>query len=201
MGLTLVTASACGKLLHREPVAPAPAIVAPAAPADPAPEAQPTPDAHHRHEPAHETTEPEVPRQPGPAEEMTQRANNWLALSREAQRQEHQRAEALYQQSGSLQDLLDLALLAVLKNPERPETTRRIRNNLRTHIEQSTNAGNSNELTALARPLLQILDERERLLGQLATQNETLQHQLNELKAIEEQLRERSGSEPIQAPK
>jgi hypothetical protein len=200
MGLTLVTASACGTLLHRETPAQDPAIVAPTTPVDAAPQAQAAPDAHHAHEPAHETVAPQAPRQPAPAEAMTQRANDWLALSREAQRQEYLRAESLYQQSGSLRDLVDLALLAALRNPERPETTRRIRSNLRAHVEQNAQAGGNDELTAIARPLLQILDERERLLGQLATQNETLQHQLNELKAIEEQLRDRSGSEPIQAP-
>lgn len=198
MGLTLATTSACSNFLHRGTPA-QDAATTPAEPVDITPVPM-IPPATNDDATEHVSTPPEAQRRPGPAEEMTQRANAWLTLSREAQRQEFQRAEARYQQSGSPQDLIDLALLAALRNPERAETAKRIRGNLRNHIEQGINAGENDEITPLARLLLQILDERERLIGQLTSQNETLQNQLNELKAIEEQLRDRSGSEPIRAP-
>ncbi len=200
MSLTLVTTSACSHLLHRETPAQPAIVTAPPEPADTAAETAALPAANDSSAAEHETAPPEAQRQAGAAEALVLRANAWLTLSREAQRQEFLRTETLYQQSGSLPDLIDLALLAALRNPERTETMKRIRNHLRSQIEQSKSTEENDERMALARSLLQILDERERLMGQLTSQNETLQNQLNELKAIEEQLRDRSGSEPMQTP-
>lgn len=208
MSALLLATSACGVLTHRERTAetPAPEPVAASAVAEPAaPEVDSTAAAAQDIESA---SQENTPAAPGPEERLVHYANAWLSLSREAQRQEFLETEARYLKNGATSDLMHYAMLSVLRAPERANTTKRVRGDLRRYLENGTGTEapvetgvdvTHDEFMPMAKVLLYLLEEREQTLGQLTAQNETLQRQLDELKAIEEQLRDRTGSEPIQA--
>lgn len=201
MGALSLAVGACGgPAVRQEPPPEAPAVIEVPLLIEPALE-PPSPSAAQA-DAGHETVPDEgepAPAIPGPEEGMVQFAYLWLGLSREAQRQEFLESEALYLQDGTPYNLVRYALLTALRGSERPGAAKRVRGDLRNYIETYNGSDTPGEFVPLARLLLHLLDEREQLLGQLTAQNETLQRQLDELKAIEEQLRDRAGPEPIQA--
>ncbi|MDX9740436.1 MAG: hypothetical protein RBT81_04545 [Gammaproteobacteria bacterium] len=126
---------------------------------------------------------------------VIQFADAWLELADEARSRQYQQARADYESSADFDDLVRLGLLTTLRTNDRAAASR-INDEIRSRLETDA----EHALAPLARVVLRILDERARAIGRLAAQNETLQRQLDELKAIEEQLRERGRPEPIQAP-
>jgi hypothetical protein len=133
---------------------------------------------------------------PAPESLVIQFADAWLGSSDEMRNQLYQKARTDYEQSGHFDALVRLGLLTTLRGNDRAAVSR-VSDEVRRQLEK--NAG-EHQLAPLARVVLRILEENARTIGRLTTQNETLQRQLDELKAIEEQLRERGGAEPIQAP-
>ncbi|MDR2877627.1 MAG: hypothetical protein LBV36_06280 [Chromatiales bacterium] len=152
--------------------------------------------------PAEDPAHISIPTTPAIEEQLTEYANIWLNLSREAQRQELLEAEARYLKSAAIPDLIHYAMLYVLRPAERAGTTKRVRSDLRRYLESATASADTttDDLMPIARVLLYLLDEREQMLVQLTSQIETLQRQLDDLKAIEEQLRDRMGPDSMQAP-
>ena len=201
MGAALVAVSACsGPLFRGEPPPPESPHIVEIPPPEPALDPSPPipPDTAHEAQQPDEGLAP-APK-PGPEEAMVQFAHIWLGLSREAQRQEFVQSEAIYLRDGTPYNLVRYALLTTLRGSERPGAAKRVRSDLRQYVETHNGSDTPDEYVPLARLLLHILDEREQLVTQFTAQNETLQRQLDELKAIEEQLRDRGGPEPIQAP-
>lgn len=206
--MLLLVTSACGVLTHREEITEHPAPDSAAAEVTASPETHEADDTTQ--DSASLAAQEGTPASPAPEVQLVQYANAWISLSREAQRQEFLESEARYLKSGEASDLIHHAMLSVLRTPERAGTTKRVRGDLRRYLESAaegpgeaptgTDQGTvKDEFVPIARILLYLLDEREQTISQLTAQNETLQRQLDELKAIEEQLRDRTGSEPIQA--
>lgn len=125
---------------------------------------------------------------------MIQFASAWLDHDENEQQAVLQAAEAQFARSGSLDDLVRVGLLAAVRGGD--DRTQRVRDALRRLLE----AEPAHDLAPLGRVLLGIMDEQERQVRRLAAESETLQRQLDELKAIEEQLRERGRPELIQPP-
>jgi hypothetical protein len=132
---------------------------------------------------------------PAPESLVIQFADAWLEAAEDARNRLYQQARTDYEQSGDFDDLVRLGLLTTLRVGDRAAAAR-VHDEIRRQLEDT----GTHPLAPFARVILRILDENARTIGRLATQNETLQRQLDELKAIEEQLRERGGPEPIQAP-
>lgn len=200
--MLMLALGACGGAIFRGE-APPREDPSPGMPGSEAPVAGPPASGAGPLEPAVEVPEREVeyiPAPPSAEERMVHFAHTWLGLSKEAQRQEFLQSEALYLKEGTPYNLVRYALLTTLRGSERPGSTKRVRGELRSYIDEHNGTDERGEFVPLARLLLHVLEEREQLLGQLTAQNETLQRQLDELKAIEEQLRDRGGPEPIQAP-
>lgn len=160
---------------------------------------EPSPVIEHPPEAGHEETatepSPAVGTGPDPGSEtaVVQFADAWLELADEARSRRYQEVEAGYRESGDFDELVRLGLLTALRSNDRATATR-VRTDLRDRLE----AGEQHALAPLGRVVLRILDERERALARLTSQNDTLQRQLDELKAIEEQLRDRGRPELIQ---
>lgn len=134
---------------------------------------------------------------PDPLAGVLDRANGYLAQPPETQRQEFARTEANYLGDPSDLNLIHHALLAALTRPEHPGAYQRVRSDLGVWLRQQETTDDTTGIVPLARVVLHLLDERERLMAQLTSQNEELQHKLDELKAIEQQLRERDSTEII----
>jgi hypothetical protein len=128
---------------------------------------------------------------------LLRQAEHYLALSPDAQNLEFTRVEANHQADPSDLNLIHLALLAALTAPEGPGAYDAVRGELGDWLAQQDKGTNKDDLLPFARIVLHLLEERERLMAQLTSQNEELQHKLDELKAIEQQLRERDSTEII----
>jgi hypothetical protein len=128
---------------------------------------------------------------------LLRQAEHYLALSPEAQDLEYTRVEANRQADPTGPNLIHLALLAALTAPERPGAYDALRDELDDWLTQQDKGSNEGNLLPFAGIVLHLLEERERLMAQLTSQNEELQHKLDELKAIEQQLRERDSTEII----
>lgn len=177
---------------------------------DPSERTLPPPEIEHADEPSptieelpaigHEEVVPDPPPvagigdapDPGSETAVIQFADAWLELAGEARSQQYQDAEANYRKSGAFDDLVRLGLLTALRTDDRATATR-VRTDLRGRLETE----DQHALAPFGRVVLRMLDERERAIGRLASQNDTLQRQLDELKAIEEQLRDRGRPELI----
>jgi hypothetical protein len=129
--------------------------------------------------------------------ELLHEANAYFALSPEAQRREFSRAESQYLDDSSDFHLLRLGLYAALTRPERPDDYQHVRNDLRARLMHEEAMSDEDGLRPLAGLVLHMLDEREQLMAQLTSRNEELQRKLDELKAIEQQLRERETTGSI----
>lgn len=129
--------------------------------------------------------------------ELLQQANRYFTLSPDAQHLEFVRAETLYLNDSSDINLVRLGLYAVLTHTDRTGNHQRVRNDLRARLSLNQTPVGEDDLHPLAEVALHLLDERERLMAQLTSRNEELQHKLDELKAIEQQLRERDSPEII----
>lgn len=133
---------------------------------------------------------------PAPESLVIQFGDAWLGSPDELRNHQYQQVRAEYEQSRDFGVLVQLGLLTTLRGNDRAAMTR-VSDEIRSRL---ADGAGEHPLAPLARIVLRILDENARVIGRLTTQNETLQRQLDELKAIEEQLRERGGPEPIQAP-
>lgn len=131
--------------------------------------------------------------------------------------------ENRYQQQRSPYNLLRVALLMALSDPDRPDGAA-IRSNLKYYVARQDSTGAKNDLGALASVLLQVLEARAALLrdkdvlqrkverykadvdrlnknlDQHEADEQKLNKQLNQLKAIEQKLNERGKREMIQVP-
>lgn len=121
-------------------------------------------------------------------------AQGLIGMPREAQRKVYAQVENLYLQDRTPQNLVRYALLAVVAGAERPAAASRARADLRTYLDPKSGTAGSDPLAPLAVLLLRVLDDREQLTAQYIAQNDLLQKKLDELKAIEQQLLERSES-------
>ncbi len=126
---------------------------------------------------------------------LLRQASVWLELEPAARQQEFTDAQRSYAEAPTDIQLVRLGLYATLTTPEQPGTWQKLRDTLRERIPRMDTG--DDELHALAVVLLRILDDRERLMAQLTSQNEELQRKLNELKAIEQQLHERESTDII----
>lgn len=127
---------------------------------------------------------------------LLRQASIWLELAPDARRREYTEAEKRYAHSPTDIDLVRLGLYAALTQQAQPGEYNSLRNTLRERLPRM-DSGEGDELPALAAIVLHMLDDRERLMAQLTSQNEELQRKLNELKAIEQQLRERESTDII----
>lgn len=189
----LLALGACATVPEpRERTLPPPEIEHPSEPS-PAIEAPP--------EGGHEELVPDLPPaagigvapDPGSETAVVQFADAWLELAEETRNRQYQEAEASYRESGAFDELVRLGLLTALRTSDRATATR-VRTDLRARLETE----DQHALAPFGRVVLRLLDERERAIARLASQNDTLQRQLDELKAIEEQLRDRARPELIQ---
>lgn len=130
---------------------------------------------------------------------LLRQASIWAELAPDAQQAEFSDAERRYAESPTDINLLRLGLYAALTPQEQPGAWRSLRGSLRERLPHMASPDND-ELHALAAVVLRMLDDRERLMAQLTSQNEELQHKLNELKSIEQQLRERDSTDIIRTP-
>lgn len=124
-------------------------------------------------------------------------AHEWLGKSETSRRQDYTAAERAYDSEPSSPNLMRLALLTALTHPDRPGTNDRVRDELRKWIASGNNEVERNHLLSSAVILLHVLDERENLLTQLTARTRELQGKLDELKAIEQELRERDSTDII----
>lgn len=127
---------------------------------------------------------------------LLRQASIWLELAPEVRQREYAEAERRYANSPDDINLIRLGLYTALTQQARPGEYKPLRDALRERLPHMESRDNS-ELAAIAAIVLHILDDRERLMAQLTSQNEELQHKLNELKAIEQQLRERDSTDII----
>ncbi len=127
---------------------------------------------------------------------LLRQASIWLELAPEVQVREYAEVERRYANSPTDIHLVRLGLYAALTQQAQPGEYKPLRDALRERLPRME-PGDGNELSALAAIVLHMLDDRERLMAQLTSQNEELQRKLNELKAIEQQLRERESTDII----
>jgi hypothetical protein len=119
----------------------------------------------------------------------------FTALSPDEQQQAVAAAELRHSMERTPLTLVHYALLLSLSEPDR-QSSAGAAAQLRDMLDASPGAADR-ELVALARLLMHALDEREHMLAQ----NVELQRKLNQLKAIEQQLGDRDGTDaPQPAP-
>lgn len=145
----------------------------------------------------------------------------YKALSPGAQQRELARVEARYRRDRSADDLMRLALLTVLGDGHRPDGAQ-VRARLRSYMDGGK--GRDETWGPLAGLLLQVLDERARLveekhtlrreldrheadvrrlsekLDRFKADEQRLSEKLEQLKAIEQKLNERSKHEVMKIP-
>ncbi len=129
--------------------------------------------------------------------ELLQQANRYFTLSPDAQREEFSEAVTRYLNDSTDINLVRLGLYAALTQTDQPGDHQRVRNDLRARLSLNHTPIGEGKLHPLAEVVLHLLDERERLMAQLTSKNEELQRKLDELKAIEQQLRERDSPDII----
>lgn len=142
-----------------------------------------------------EVIEPEP--EPGLQDEVLLFGHNWLGLSEEAQRQELAQAELAWSNTRTDLALVRYALLTALSRPVQPGASDRVRNELRNWLAQQKTMIGQDELAPLAGMLLYLLDDREQLISEMMMQIDEVQRKLDELRAIEQQMRERESTEII----
>ena len=190
MVLVLSSVTGCASHLRRTP----PANVAVVEPATPEPAAE---------QPSGPPVEQPLQAKPGALPSHTPSAadlelrfmEGFLGMSREAQRRVYAQVEATYLQDRAPRNLVRYALLTVATGTDHPASVSRVRTDLRGYLEPGGDgAAADNGLVPLAALLLRVLDDREQLTAQYVAQTDQLQKKLDELKAIEQQLLERSES-------
>jgi len=189
----LAVLSACAAVQEPQREAPAPAGAQHA----PAPVTAPTIPAETPPSPADEAATPQ-PLAHGPDTqaartlELLHEAERFAGLTPDAQQPVLAEAQLRHDREQTPLTLVRLALLLSVSEPDRQDSAdaaARLRNLLDAPPDAS-----AGDLEALARLLMQVLDEREHLLAQ----NAELQRKLNQLKAIEQQLGDRDGADAPQ---
>lgn len=140
------------------------------------------------------------PPQPESTQELLRYVHGFLALSRDAQRRIFGQVEGLYVKERTPQNLIRYGLVSAVAGSDRPAAVNRARSDLRAYVESRSAGVNDDDLVPLASLVLRILDDREQLTSELVAQNDILQKKIDELKAIEQQLLERSDSNQVNTP-
>jgi hypothetical protein len=183
----LVALCGCAPLHDSARHTAAPTAEPPVLPAPPAAAAEPA------HQALPDTAEPPAASSaPAPARalDLLQYAEQYAGLSPEAQRQAMAAAETQYNTEQTSFALVRYALLLSLSEPDHQAdagTADKLRGLL-----AGPAVATDPDLVPFAQMLTHVLDERERLLAQ----NTELQRKLNQLKAIEQQLGDRTETLP-----